>query len=307
MTDFDPRLLVALISALGVVLLGLAVQRLLLRRRIRARVRALGVDEPLAQPPLLEPSGASMEPRALATRLGERIAQHLPSEVGVMAARADRAGLAGRVSAPELLGWKVVGVAIGLGLGLMAMVEYGAPGALMLLVLAAVGWFGVDLAVERYRASRRRAIMRDLPTVMDLLVLSMEAGLGLERALRTIVEEYRSPLADELHRVLADTELGLRRGEAFERMAQRVGLEDLRSVSRAIVQSEELGVSLVTTLQTQSRDVRVARRRLAEAEALRAPVKMLFPLVLFILPTLFMLLLGPVGLRAGAALSGVQP
>ena len=64
--------------------------------------------------------------------------------------------------------------------------------------------------------------MRDLPTVMDLLVLSMEAGLGLERALRTIVEEYRSPLADELQRVLADTELGLRRSEAFERMAQRV-------------------------------------------------------------------------------------
>jgi len=252
-------------------------------------------------------SGAGLEPRALASRLGARIAMHLPSEAGVMAARADRAGLAGRVSAPELLGWKVVGVSIGLVLGLLALFQYGAVGALMLLVLAGLGWFGVDLAVERYRASRRRAIMRDLPTVMDLLVLSMEAGLGLERALRTIVEEYRSPLADELHRVLADTEVGLRRGEAFERMAQRVGLEDLRSVSRAIVQSEELGVSLVTTLQAQSRDVRVARRRLAEAEALRAPVKMLFPLVLFILPTLFMLLLGPVGLRAGAALSGAQP
>jgi tight adherence protein C len=94
---------------------------------------------------------------------------------------------------------------------------------------------------------------------------------------------------------------------AFERMAQRVGLEELRSLSRAIVQSEELGVSMVGVMQSQSRDVRLSRRRAAEAEALRAPIKMLFPLVIFILPTLFMLLLGPVGLRAGEALSGALP
>ena len=79
----------------------------------------------------------------------------------------------------------------------------------------------------------------------------------------------------------------------------------LRAVSRAIVQSEELGVSLVGTMQNQSHEVRLSRRRAAEAEALRAPIKMLFPLVVFILPTLFMLLLGPVGLRTGAALGGV--
>jgi tight adherence protein C len=177
----------------------------------------------------------------------------------------------------------------------------------MLVLTAGIGWFGVDLAIERYRAQRRRAILRDLPTVMDLLVLSMEAGMGLDRALRTIVHEYHSALADELQRVLNDFDVGLRRGEAFERMAKRIGLEELRSLSRAIVQSEELGVSLVGVMQTQSRDVRVSRRRTAEAEALKAPVKMLFPLVLFILPTLFMLLLGPVFLRAGAALSGAGP
>ena len=87
-------------------------------------------------------------------------------------------------------------------------------------------------------------------------------------------------------------------------MAARVGLEDLQAVSRAIVQSEELGVSLVGVMQNQCREVRMSRRRAAEAEALRTPIKMLIPLVVFILPTLFMLLLGPVGLRAGAAFTG---
>ena len=106
---------------------------------------------------------------------------------------------------------------------------------------------------------------------------------------------------------LHDVDLGTTRGQAFERMALRVGLEELRSLSRAIVQSEELGVSMVGVMQNQSREVRLSRRRAAEAEALRAPIKMLIPLVIFILPTLFMLLLGPVGLRAGEALSGALP
>ncbi len=131
-----------------------------------------------------------------------------------------------------------------------------------------------------------------------------EAGVGLDRALRTGIGEYRSGLADGFHRVLNEIDLGRPRGEAFERMARRVGLDDLRSLSRAIVQSEELGVSLVGVMQTQSHEVRLSRRRAAEADALRAPVRMLVPLVLFILPTLFMLLLGPVFLRTGAALSG---
>ena len=130
--------------------------------------------------------------------------------------------------------------------------------------------------------------------------------MGVDRALRTIVHEYHSPLADELTRVLSDVDLGTGRGAAFERMASRVGLDELRSLSRAIIQSEELGVSLIGVMQSQSRDVRLSRRRAAESEALRAPIKMLFPLVIFILPTLFMLLIGPVGLRAGAALAG-QP
>jgi tight adherence protein C len=169
-----------------------------------------------------------------------------------------------------------------------------------------IGWFGIDLYLARRHAQRRRAILHDLPTVMDLLVLSLEAGMGLDRAMRTVAREYRSVLSDEMRRVLTDLDLGMGRGDAFERMAARVDLEELQSVSRAIVQSEELGVSLVGVMQNQGREVRMSRRRAAEAEALRTPIKMLIPLVVFILPTLFMLLLGPVGIRAGAAFTGTN-
>ena len=226
------------------------------------------------------------------------------AEVGLLATRLDRAGLGGGLITVELLGWKVVCAAFGGAVGSWFVLRYGAVGLIMLLPGLLIGWFGIDLMLARYHSRRRRAILRDLPTIMDLLVLSLEAGMGLDRALRTVIQEYRSALSDEIQRVLHDVDLGAARSEAFERMALRVGLEDLRSLSRAIVQSEELGVSLVSVMQTQSREVRLSRRRAAEAEALRAPIKMLIPLVVFILPTLFMLLLGPVGLRAATALSG---
>jgi tight adherence protein C len=295
-------LVIAGACGLGVVVIGFAITRITQRRRIRGRMRQLGID---AQESALR--RRRLEPRALASTVGAWLAHRLPEQAGALTAQTERAGLTGKISAPELLGWKIVGAAVGLALGLVALSRYGVLGAAMLPITAGVGWFAVDLALARYHAGRRRAILRDLPTVMDLLVLSMEAGMGLDRALRTIVREYHSALAEELQRVLTDTDLGMGRGAAFERMAARVGLEELRSLSRAILQSEELGVSLVGVMQSQSREVRLSRRRAAEGEALRAPVKMIFPLVFFILPTLFMLLIGPVGLRAGAALMGAQP
>jgi tight adherence protein C len=229
----------------------------------------------------------------------------LPGELDSLARRLDRAGLMGGVPTSEVLGWKVVSEACGVGVGVWSVVSYGAPGLIVLALGMLIGWFGVDLMLVRRHAQRRRQILRDLPTVMDLLVLSLEAGMGLDRALRTILREFHSAFADEIQRVMSDIDLGTSRGAAFERMAVRVGLEDLRALSRAIIQSDELGVSLVGVMQTQSHEVRLTRRRAAEAQALEAPIKMLIPLVIFILPTLFMLLLGPVGLRAGAALSGI--
>jgi tight adherence protein C len=300
----DPRLPIALCAALGMCLLTSGVLRWNRQRRMQLRLRALSFE--WSDSPARLPT-SSVNARQLAARLGARLAARLPGEVGSLTARADRAGLAGGVPALELLGWKALTVALGVAVGLWGVTVYGAPGLLMLVMGVLIGWFGIDVMLARFHHQRRRAILRDLPTIMDLLVLSLEAGMGLDRALRTVIQEFRSPLSDEIQRVLIDMDLGTGRGVAFERMALRVGLENLQSLSRAIIQSEELGVSLVGVMQNQTREVRLSRRRDAEAEALRAPIKMLIPLVVFILPTLFLLLLGPVGLRAGAAIGGASP
>jgi tight adherence protein C len=297
----DPRLLIALVLGAGVALVVAGVLRWRGRTRVQSRLRALGIARPDS---IVAPAPPSA--RDLVVRFGTRLRERMPDQARRLGDRIERAGLTGSLSAVEMLGWKVAGLVTGIILGLIAVARLGGPGFLLLIAGVIVGWFGIDIVLERYHSNRRRQILRDLPTVVDLLVLSLEAGMGLDRAIRTVISEYRSALADEFHRVLNDIDLGLPRGEAFDRMAARVGLDDLRSLSRAIIQSEELGVSLVGVMQTQSHDVRLSRRRAAEAEALRAPVKMLIPLVIFILPTLFMLLLGPVLLRAGAALSGAS-
>ena len=297
---------IALVIAIGVGLIAAGLARWRQRALMRRRVRSLGLElaeaEPVEKspPPAVHASAA----RQVATRVGSGVGERFPGEIGALAMRLDRAGLTGGVETVELLGWKVVSAIFGGLVGLWFVVELGPIGLILLALCVGIGWFGIDFMLSRYHSARRSSILRDLPTVMDLLVLSLEAGMGLDRALRTVIQEYRSPLSEEIQRVLRDIDLGIGRGEAFERMALRVGLDDLRSLSRAIVQSEQLGVSLVSVMQTQSREVRLSRRRAAEAEALRAPIKMLIPLVLFILPTLFMLLLAPVGLRAAAALTG---
>jgi tight adherence protein C len=298
----DPRLLIALVLGAGVALVAAGVLRWRGRTRVQSRLRALGI----ARPDSLVAPAPRPSARDLVVRFGTGLRERMPDQARRLGDRIERAGLTGSLSAVEMLGWKVAGLVTGIVLGLIAVARLGGPGFLLLIAGVIVGWFGVDIVLERYHSNRRRQILRDLPTVVDLLVLSLEAGMGLDRAIRTVISEYRSALADEFHRVLNDIDLGLPRGEAFDRMAARVGLDDLRSLSRAIIQSEELGVSLVGAMQTQSQEVRLSRRRAAEAEALRAPVKMLVPLVIFILPTLFMLLLGPVLLRAGAALSGAS-
>lgn len=305
--DLDPRLPIALGAALGMALVVAGVLRWQRRRSMRSRVRALADEWTQAETessPVPVRSASDRTLRGLANTLGVSLGRRLPGQVGTLTGRVERAGLGGKVSIVELLGWKALGVSLGTVVGVLGVLRYGAGGLVILALSVLIGWFGVDFVLARKHASRRRSILRDLPTVMDLLVLSLEAGMGLDRALRTVEHEYHSALSDELRRVLADIDLGLSRGEAFGRMARRVGLEDLQSLSRAIVQSEDLGVSMVGVMQSQGREVRMSRRRAAEAQALEAPVKMLIPLVVFILPTLFMLLLGPVGLRAGAAFSG---
>ena len=147
------------------------------------------------------------------------------------------------------------------------------------------------------RAVRRRqaAILRSLPFALDLLTLSVEAGLDFMAALRRCTERPTiDPLTEELMRVVHETQVGTSRRDALRAMAARVGLSDVRSVVSALVQADELGVSLGSILRIQSAQVRARRFERAERLANEAPVKLLAPLMIFIFPAVFLILLGPV-------------
>lgn len=145
---------------------------------------------------------------------------------------------------------------------------------------------------------RHRSIQRALPFILDLLTLSVEAGMDFMMALRRAVERREiDPIAEELVRVVRNIQLGMTRREALREMSARVNLSSLRSVVHALVQADELGVSIGYILRIQSDQIRQRRFERAEKLANEAPVKMLFPLLFFIFPAVFLILLGPVVVR----------
>jgi tight adherence protein C len=128
---------------------------------------------------------------------------------------------------------------------------------------------------------------------LDLLTVSVEAGLGFDQALLKIVEKTKGPLTEECIRVLHEIRIGKARRDALREMGKRTGVEDLQTFVAAIIQADQLGVSIGNVLRIQSRQLRQKRRQKAEEKAQKAPVKMLIPMILFIFPSLFILLLGP--------------
>lgn len=143
---------------------------------------------------------------------------------------------------------------------------------------------------ERKRASQ---IARQLPDVLDLLTVSVEAGLGFDAALAKAVEKMSGPLIDEFAKVLRMIRMGQSRREALKSLADRSNVPELKLFIGAVLQGEQLGVSISRILRVQSEQMRVTRRQRAQEQAMKTPIKMLFPLVVFIFPALFVVLLGP--------------
>jgi tight adherence protein C len=165
-----------------------------------------------------------------------------------------------------------------------------------LLVLAAVGGVGLMLPYIWLISSVRRrqaAITKSLPDAFDLVTTCVEAGLGLDASLARVAEKVHGPFADELSRTLREVTMGRMRREALQELAERTGVPDLLAFVNAVVQAEQMGTSISTVLRVQCDQMRMRRRQRAEETAHQAPVKMTFPLVLCILPTLFLIILGP--------------
>jgi tight adherence protein C len=183
------------------------------------------------------------------------------------------------------------------GLGVLIYYAMGAGvGLKQLGVLggfSAVGFYLPFYIVNSRAAQRQNAIIRSLPDAFDLITTCVEAGLGLDAALSRVAEKVEGPFAQELSRSLRDIALGKTRREALKELGERTGVPDLIQFTNAVIQAEAMGSSVGTVLRVQSVQLRTRRRQRAEEQAYKAPVKMLFPLVLFIFPTLFIVILGP--------------
>ena len=220
------------------------------------------------------------------------------------------AGFSGLLTAEEFLAFRVLlPVVLGVMLvalmwALMAMVPD--KGGLVLrshegsYTVMIMLWFYVypGLWLKRALSDRHRKIQKSLPFVLDLLTLSVEAGLDFMNAMQRIVERGKiDALGEELLRVLREIQLGKTRRNALKDMSERVDQADLRSVMNALVQADELGVGIASILRIQADQMRQRRFERAEKMANEAPVKMLFPLVAFIFPAVFLVLLGPIILQ----------
>lgn len=225
--------------------------------------------------------------------------------LGTLRDRIEQAGRPWNLDVNTVLALKTVLVLIALGGLLLAGSLRVLPGLwfLGLVVLVLPGaYYLPDIVLLRAIARRKRAISRALPDFLDLLTVTVEAGLGLDSALAKISEKLEGPLKEEIIITLHHMRIGQSREEALRQFAARCGVKDLDRFIAALIQAQRLGVGLGKILRTQSGNMRVVRRQRIEEAAQKAPVKMLFPLVIFIFPSLFVVILGPAAIRIYQAL-----
>jgi tight adherence protein C len=192
----------------------------------------------------------------------------------------------------------VQAVAAGLGLlgGLLIARLSGEAGvgAIRLVAIAvAIGVFLPVAWLRRKRDEQQASIRQDLPDILDLMAISVEAGVGFEGALEVVTRHFQSPLATELGRTLREMELGLPRREALQNLKRRTEVPELSNFVLILVQADALGMPIGRVLRTQAVEMRSKRRQWAREKAAKLPVKMLIPLTIFILPALFVVVLGP--------------
>ncbi len=159
---------------------------------------------------------------------------------------------------------------------------------------AGFGWFGPDLLLRSKTQLRQKQIQRALPDALDLLVISVEAGLGFDAAIQRLVEKRDDALSTEFARVLAEMRVGRSRRDALKDMVLRTQVADLNNFVGAILQAEQLGVSVTKVLTVQADQMRVIRRQRAEEKAAQLQLKMIFPLAIFIFPAICVVIMGPI-------------
>jgi len=220
------------------------------------------------------------DPRANEERIGMRLVS---------------AGLARTFSPTELLAAEVVLGGVGVVLGGLVGVLAGSSFEAVALALAfgAVGYLSLDVVITLRTRVRREQMRRELPDALDILAVSVEAGLGFDGALAKLSEHKDGPLVEQFELVLSELGIGEARAASLRRMSDRVDIPELTSVVSSLIQSEQLGTPLGRVLRTQASESRQRRQIAAEERAAKAPVKMVVPTGLFIFPSVFIVIIAP--------------
>ncbi|PJF40980.1 MAG: type II secretion system F family protein [Chloroflexi bacterium] len=212
--------------------------------------------------------------------------------------------LAGMSGSMEPTTFFAIRVFATVGLALLAIIVFFvfgsvSPGNALLYTLGAggLGYFYPSLWIRGKINKRQDAIIKALPDALDLLVIAVEAGLGFDAAMGKVYEKWDNELAIAFGRVLREIQLGKMRREALKDMSDRMDVPDVTAFTAAIIQADQLGVSMSTILRVQSDQMRTKRRQRAQEKAQQAPVKMMIPMVLLIFPSLWIVLLGPAVIR----------
>ena len=232
--------------------------------------------------------------------MGERLAGftlklHPKTTIDGVSTRLLAAGLGRTISPTTFLALKSTFAIGGLVLGaLFGGAVAGAGGVFLLAIAAAgLGFIAPDFVVSSKARSRRDRIRAELPDALDLMAVSVEAGMGFDGAISKLTEHMHGPLADEFGLTLGEIRIGESRQDALKKLADRTDTPELSSFVRSIIQADQLGISLGRILRVQATDSRLKRQAAAEEKAMKAPIKMLFPTVLFIFPAMFLVILGP--------------
>ena len=267
------------------------------RERHRAIRRAVTYGRFRASGPNLErlrfherviaPAAASLARMVL--RLSPRVTHE------TVAAKLLSAGLGMSITPTAFLAAKGAGALGGGFAGLVLGSALGGPGIGMLfaLMLAAGGFAAPGVVVAQRGRGRRERIRAELPDALDLLAVSVEAGLGFDGAIAKLTEHMDGALAEEFSLTLGEIRIGESRHDALKKLAERAAAPEIASFTRAIIQADQLGISLGRLLRVQAVDSRLKRQAAAEEKAMKSPIKMLFPTVIFIFPAMFIVVLGP--------------
>jgi tight adherence protein C len=275
--------------------------------RSLAAVQAMHAVPSSMQRELIKPFGERVVAPGMdrLTKLGKRFSPR--DQVSRIRHRLELAGNPPAWDVDRIVAFKMLGLLVGSVLGLALPLAVGA-GPLPMLGFAAIfgvaGYFAPNLALYQKGYDRREQMRRELPDALDLLTISVEAGLAFDAALSQVARNTTGPLAEEFFRVLQEMQIGLGRAEAMRALGERTDLPELRGFITSMVQADSFGIPIAQVLRVQAREMRIKRTQRAEELAQKVPVKILFPLIFCILPSLFVVILGPAVIQIFTSFNG---